>query len=186
MADDQWPPDDDRAASDEFLIAFGQITLLYNLLQTMMERIFEASAPLESDYAKLLFHRLNNRERIDLFSAFIRKNERDEKARDVMLECILHYDVCTENRNILMHVIADGLSEATGSPRFTKRPHKIQAAKLNFTYLLPISGLLQIRSRILRASPSGYSVLSAFATHLRRAGGLSRCHCPKNLRNHVS
>src|ERR1700733_3809812 len=86
--DDQWPPEEDRTASDDYLIAFGQITLLYNFLENMMERLFQRCAPLESQYAQLLFHQLNNRERIDLLSAFIRTNEKDEKAKDALQACV--------------------------------------------------------------------------------------------------
>ena len=43
---DQWLPEEDRTAANEYLIAFGQITLLYNFLESMMERLFRQCAPL--------------------------------------------------------------------------------------------------------------------------------------------
>jgi hypothetical protein len=132
MVDDQWPTEEHRVASDDYLIGFGQITLLYNHLQDLMERIFRECAPLERDYAQSLFHRINNRERTDLLSAFVQANEKDENARNALKHYVLHFDICTENRNILMHVISDGLSEVTKVARFTKRASQNPARQIEF------------------------------------------------------
>jgi hypothetical protein len=45
--DDKWPTDEDRTVPDEYLIAFGQVTLAYNLLEGMIEQIFDRCAPLD-------------------------------------------------------------------------------------------------------------------------------------------
>jgi hypothetical protein len=159
MGDDQWPPDDDRVASDENLIAFGQITLLYNWLESVMERLFQRCAPLESRYAQLLFHQLNNRERTDLLSAFIQANEKDEKTKDALQTCVLHYDICTDNRNILMHVISDGFSEVTGTAKFTKRASKNPTRKIEFH--VPISDLRLVADQMAQTIHFAFS-LSTF------------------------
>jgi hypothetical protein len=97
-----WPQPGHRLAPTDHVHAFGQITLAYNLLQSAMEWMFVFSMPFERDYSKRLFHHLNNRDRIDLLTAHVTKNEKDYL--DQILYCILCYDICTENRNILMHV----------------------------------------------------------------------------------
>jgi hypothetical protein len=156
MAEDQWPSDNDRIASDEYLIAFGQVTLLYNLLRDTMERLFADCAPLEKEYANRIFHQLNNRDMIDLFSAFVRANEKDDRVKDVLQECILHYDICTENRNILMHVISDGISEATGIERFTKRASKNPARDVEFH--VPLADLMLVADQIGQTVSFSWSI----------------------------
>jgi hypothetical protein len=37
--DGKRPTDEDRAVQDEYLIAFGQVTLAYNLLESMIEQL---------------------------------------------------------------------------------------------------------------------------------------------------
>jgi hypothetical protein len=133
-------------ASDDYLIAFGQITLLYNFLQDVMERLFEGFAPLEEQYAERIFHQLNNRDRVDLFSAFVRANEKDEQVKDALQECLLHYDICTENRNILMHTVSGGISEATGIERFRKRASKNPAKSIE--YHVPLADLRLVADQI--------------------------------------
>lgn len=116
---EQWPSDENRTVGSDYLVAFGQVTLAYNLLESMMGRIFTHCAPLETEYADKLFHLLNNRERIELLSAFVSKNEQDLQARAAILHCVLCYDICTENRNILMHVILLDIDETTA--KWTKK-----------------------------------------------------------------
>jgi hypothetical protein len=168
--DDQWPPEEDRTASDDYLIAFGQITLLYNFLENMMERLFQRCAPLESQYAQLLFHQLNNRERIDLLSAFIRTNEKDEKAKDALQACVLHYDICTDNRNILMHVISDGVSEVTGLARFTKRASQNPAREIEFH--VPTTDLKLVAEQMAETIRFGFRVMAHINTRDTRPDAL--------------
>ena len=100
---DPWPSEKYELAPNDYLAAFGQVTLVYNMLENMMGHIFEICAPLEDAFAKSLFHKLNNRDRVDLLSAFVRENEEEPETRDAILHCILCYEICTENRNMLMH-----------------------------------------------------------------------------------
>jgi hypothetical protein len=99
----EWPAEKFQLAPNDYLAAFGQVTLVYNMLENMIGHIFERSAPLDPDFAKSLFHKSNNRDRIDLLAEFVKTNEDDEESRDAILYCISCYDICTENRNVLMH-----------------------------------------------------------------------------------
>jgi len=105
MADspDEWPREEYQLAPAEYLAAFGQFSFVYNMLESVMRNIFIHCAPLPNDFALRLFHNLGNRDRIDLFTAFVSKNEEDNEVLQSLLACALHYDICTENRNILMH-----------------------------------------------------------------------------------
>lgn len=117
MAEDEhidgWPPEAHRLASIGHVHALGQITLLHNLLEDTIKEIFSFIVPTDQGYAKRLFHSLNNRERIDFLSAIIRENEKDEKVAEAVLTCLRFYDICTDNRNILMHGIYEDLDAAT-------------------------------------------------------------------------
>jgi hypothetical protein len=105
MPDPEWPPEQYRLAPNDYLAALGQVTFVYNMLESMMSNIFQKCSPVADIFAKSLFHKLNNRDRVDLLSAFINENENDKDVLDALLYCILCYDICTENRNILMHSI---------------------------------------------------------------------------------
>ena len=106
---DGWPSERDQIASVPYIHAFGQVTLSYNMMEIMMGNLFTTCVPMELDFAERLFHKLNNRERIDLLSALVRTNEKESEAREAILHCIRCYDICTDNRNILMHVTLDDL-----------------------------------------------------------------------------
>ena len=142
---ERWPSEENRAGeSNDHLVAFGQITLAYNLLESMAERVFKRCAPLDSlNFAKGLFHKLTNRDRIDLLKAFVNKNESAPDVRDALLHFVLCYDICTENRNILMHVILLSVDETTA--KWTKKRQKTQIGQLNFTSHFLICGWSQIK-----------------------------------------
>ena len=49
------------------------------------------------------FHRSNNRDRVDLLTAVVNKNEPDDGIRERVLWALQCFDICTANRNVLMH-----------------------------------------------------------------------------------
>jgi hypothetical protein len=138
-----WPSEEYTLAPNDYLAAFGQATLVYNMLESVMSHLFVRVAPLEEDYAFKLFHSLNNRERVDLLSGFVCKNEADQLVADALLHCILCYDLCTQNRNILMHSTYFDMSfhESEASSRLVKRANKDPMRELHFE--VP---LLELRS----------------------------------------
>ena len=120
MSENQhWPIEQYQLAPREYLAAFGQLTLVYNMLENMIANIFEKIAPFETTFSRLFFHRLNNRDRIDLLTAVIRKNEKETDTLEALLHCISSYDICTANRNILMHSTYFDTGEDVA--RFVKR-----------------------------------------------------------------
>ena len=106
MTEPQWPQEKFRLAPTDYLAALGQVTFVYNMLESMMGNIFELCAPLGREFARRLFHELNNRQRVDLLTAFVEENEKDQEGGpNSLLCCISCYNTCTENRNILLHSI---------------------------------------------------------------------------------
>ena len=148
MADDtRWPSEEYKLAPNDYLAAFGQTTLLYNLLESVMSHLFVILAPLPEDYALRFFHNLNNRDRIDLLSAFVRKNEKDLIVADAVLHCILCYGICTENRNILMHSIYFDMSTIEpGATRLVKRASKDPRREIHFD--VPLKELRDVADTI--------------------------------------
>jgi hypothetical protein len=103
-------------------LALGQISLTYNLLEFAMSSIFVHTVPSEYTFAIKLFHKLGNRDRVDLISALLHQNEKRQDMRNALLHFILCYDICTENRNIIMHAVVEDLDRA--ALRFSKRASK--------------------------------------------------------------
>jgi hypothetical protein len=101
----EWPVPENQLAPNDYLAALGQATFVYNMLESMMGSVFVACAPVEAEAARALFHKLNNRDRVDLLTDFVNHNEKDAAVKRIILSCINYYDICTENRNILMHAI---------------------------------------------------------------------------------
>jgi hypothetical protein len=101
----EWPAPENQLAPNDYLAALGQATFVYNMLESMMGSVFVACAPVETEAARALFHKLNNRDRVDLLTDFVNHNEKDAAVKRIILSCINYYDICTENRNILMHAI---------------------------------------------------------------------------------
>jgi hypothetical protein len=104
-SESEWPPSEYQLAPNDYLAALGQATFVYNMLESMMSNVFVSCAPIEMETAKALFHKMNNRDRVDLLTDFVKHNERDRQVESIILHCISCYDICTENRNILMHAI---------------------------------------------------------------------------------
>ena len=49
------------------------------------------------------FHRSNNRDRVEMLKAIVTKNEHDHDIRDCVLWALQCFDICTNNRNVLVH-----------------------------------------------------------------------------------
>jgi hypothetical protein len=87
--------------------AIGQITLAYNNLESYLDLIFQACMPTEKSFSERLFHKLNNRDRIDLLLAVIRSSRFHPQAKDRLNHLLQCYAICTENRNILSHATSE-------------------------------------------------------------------------------
>ena len=129
---EEWPTALHRLASNDYLLAFGQMTLAYNLLESEIHELFTLCAPLDYTFSANLAHRSNNRELIDLFTALVRRNEKEPTLREALLHCLKCYDICTENRNILMHVEID-----VEEFKFRKRASKDASRPVQYEVPIP-------------------------------------------------
>lgn len=86
--------------------AFGQVGLAYNFLQDGRDYLFQTCMPTERGVSQRLFHILNNRERIELFAAVVKSSKFHPEAKDRLNYLIQCFDICTDNRNILLHAMS--------------------------------------------------------------------------------
>jgi hypothetical protein len=136
-----WPISSRQMGTVEQIHAIGQISLMHNFLQEALELLFRLCMPTERDFSTTLFHNLNNRDRLDLVKAIIDNNETEGDVKEALLSSILHYDICTESRNVLMHAnfeISD-LEIFQFSKRASKQPLKKPNA-----YRIPTADLRRI------------------------------------------
>lgn len=103
----EWPSKRNTIAGLEYLQAIGQITLMYNFLEEMFCFLFCASFPASRKFAEEFFVDLNNRKRVDLFKATATFQEKDPVILGHLLFAMKCHDICTDNRNIVMHASTD-------------------------------------------------------------------------------
>jgi hypothetical protein len=87
--------------------AIGQVTLAYNHLESYLGLIFRLCMPTDVSFSERLFYKMNNRDRIDLLAGIIRSSRFHNQAKDRLNYLLQCYNICTENRNILMHATAE-------------------------------------------------------------------------------
>ena len=112
-----------RITDAAHLHALGQFSVLYNTMEDAISWIFNYYFPANKDYAERLFHDLNNRVRIDMLKAIIEQVEKDTRIKDNMIYALWCFDICTENRNTLMHAMMGGTNETIF--QLAKRSRKI-------------------------------------------------------------
>ncbi|QIG95480.1 MULTISPECIES: hypothetical protein [unclassified Bradyrhizobium] len=134
--DGNWPTSFNRIASSAQLEALGQITLMFNYLEEGIGTIFKAVMPTDTDFSNRLYHKLNNRDRIDLLSAIAKTTCRDGVQEEIiyLLNC---YEICTENRNILQHAILESADEdiISLSKKATRDPNRQNEFRIPLTEL---------------------------------------------------
>lgn len=128
---DGWPAFQQQMASVPHVHAMGQISLQYNLLEAMFGTLFERTAPLKREAAQKLFHRSNNRDRIDLMKDFVQHRETEQDALEALIFSLNCFNICTENRNILLHVLAD-FAEENDDMVFSKAPRSNPFERIEF------------------------------------------------------
>lgn len=102
-----------HAAEAMHLHAIGAITLNYNNLEFTLSFLLGDYLGVKQDTSELIHDRLNNRDRVDVLRNLIQASETDEEVREHALYGLLCFDICTENRNALIHAIHQATDEAT-------------------------------------------------------------------------
>lgn len=97
---EEWPT---HAGRDDLVHAIGANVQHYNSLENALTGIFHEYLALPYDALNFLFETLHNRARVDLIKALLEAREPDADIRAAVLHCLKCFDICTENRNILIH-----------------------------------------------------------------------------------
>jgi hypothetical protein len=126
-----WPEYKRQIASVEFIHALGQITLTYNYLEETIGMIFARFIHLRDKESEALYHRLNNYDRLALLTSFVEASSEPDKVKAAVLHLLGCYDICTENRNILMHTFA-APPDSSDITRLSKRARRDTARKIHF------------------------------------------------------
>jgi hypothetical protein len=128
---DDWPGWEYRIVGEKHLHAIGQMNIMYNELEHYVGHLFAKIFPTTEQFADNLFQSLNNRRRTDLFTAIVESVEINKELASAILYALRCYDICTDNRNILMHAVSDAYEPNNETVRLSKRasrqsPHFIE------------------------------------------------------------
>jgi hypothetical protein len=141
---DGWPIRRSRLATVAQLHALGQITLAYNYCEETAGLLFARCMTTDQQFSTKLFHKLNNRTRIDLLTAIISQNEKNEAVKSALFQFLVAYDICTDNRNILMHAILE--DAGADLLKLSKRASNDPAREIHFS--VPLTELRQLAQEI--------------------------------------
>lgn len=105
--------------------AVGVFALYYNRLELAVFAFFQRYAPGGSEAQSFLFDALHNQQRREFIRAIASANDDPEDADDVhyAMRC---FDICSDNRNLLMHaapLLEDGVDALTMWKRRSAEPH---------------------------------------------------------------
>jgi hypothetical protein len=128
---DGWPKLEARMASATEVHAFGQATLIYNYLEEVTGRMLVYYLPTDIEFSEALFHRMGNPDRMLLLTRLIEGQERDSDIIEALKHFIRCYDICTENRNILMHASLEPRTSPDILP-LSKRSKDMRVGKIFF------------------------------------------------------
>jgi hypothetical protein len=117
-----WPPEGHKIESVAHVHAIGMIALSSAMMEEALTLLLSHLLGLSRQIAIPLVHKLTIRERSDL----LRQLVNDEKTRhqdltDHLIYAIECFEICNENRNILVHAIYERLDGLTATMTVTKR-----------------------------------------------------------------
>ena len=157
---EEWPPASRRIADSEHLKAIGLFSLSFNYAEDVLRDIFIDTFPASEKYASRLFNELNNRKRIDMARELVIHGSYEERAKETILAALLQFDICTDNRNIVMHATND-IDSSSEVLRLAKRSRN-NPDELN-DYEIP----LPLIRRVAEESGGVFIFLVEILTYLR-------------------
>lgn len=138
MADtDPWPIDLFQLIPDQHAHALGFLVNHYNRAENRLFQLVDILLKNEAAARRTINHRLNNNDRLDLLRQLA--EERSSEERDHILHAVQCFDICAENRNILMHAMIEETGEAPES--FAARKRHATKAGVEIRFDLPLETL---------------------------------------------
>lgn len=94
--------------------ALGVVAANYNSMEFTLQLLFYFYIGLKSDVPVWLFNHLhNNKNRLDILSRLLSSHEQNPQVADLLAFFVTGYDICAENRNLLMHSLTLKASVST-------------------------------------------------------------------------
>ena len=135
MADgpDIWPKPHYEVGQPKHVHALGVVAAQYNGLESSLLALLYDYTGLSAETTQWLFSHTSNNVRLELLKRCVNERESDPYMKNYVLHFADWFDVCSANRNVLMHSIVSVTDEATLN--FTKSsrndPRKINAVDLS-------------------------------------------------------
>jgi len=141
-----WPIGRNKIESPAHVHAFGMIALNASMLEESLFLLLLTYLPIQRESATRLIGDMNNRDRSDWFRALIETNEKTPDMADRMIHAILCFDICIDNRNMLIHALHAGTDKLTATMRLTKRARSNPLREIRFE--VSIAALRKIADEI--------------------------------------
>jgi hypothetical protein len=129
---ENWPPPGHNVGSVAHVHAFGQMALTSAMLEELICMLLVQRLPMFQNDAQSRIHGMNNRDRVEWLRAIVRAKEPDSAVADLFLHAIHCFDICMENRNMLVHALYEGTDLATASIKLTKRSRNNPLQQIKF------------------------------------------------------
>jgi hypothetical protein len=128
----EWPSQKNSLTDGEHLKAIGQFALLFNFTEDILRDLFQGTFHSKYEYSEYLFDKLGNRDRVDMLRAIILFDEKDSEVSDRLLTVLRYFNICCDNRNIVLHAVTafDG-GAASNALHLVKRARN-NPAQINY------------------------------------------------------
>jgi hypothetical protein len=125
----RWPHDAHKLAPVAHVHAFGMIALWAAMIHFL---------PIKKDIAISLIHKLAIREKSDLLRQLVTTNDSEHVGIiDMLVFAINCFEICNENRNILVHALYGSTDRATSIISLKKRARNNPLNELKLEFSLP-------------------------------------------------
>jgi len=117
-----WPEADNRIDSAAHVHAFGMIALSAAMMEEALTLLLAQLLRMDRTIAIPLIHKLSIRERSDLLRQLTMAHKTgDARLTDYLLYAMECFEICNENRNILIHALYEVVDRTTATMRVSKR-----------------------------------------------------------------
>jgi hypothetical protein len=120
-----WPSEGHRISSVAHVHAFGMIALTSSMMEEALSQLLMHFLPMQEKTAITMIHKMKINNRVDLLRSLAEERSAELKdKKEHILYALTCFNICAENRNILVHCIHESTDHATKSMSISKRSKK--------------------------------------------------------------
>jgi hypothetical protein len=120
-----WPSPGHRIASVAHVHAFGMIALTSAMMEESLSLLLAHFLRIKIDVAIPLIHKCTNGTRLELLRNLATPEQSGSSSTAEMITFAINcYEICNENRNILVHALHEGTDRITSVMKLSKRTNK--------------------------------------------------------------